>query len=141
MTASANCEVGWNFRRRSDTMNSRNNENKKFAHNAHSVGVSEYHLQWVTKYRYVTLSKESHYIDCENALRSAAKRHGIILKELGVMLDHVHAAVVLPQTMSPEKAVGLLKGASAYELFKLHPNSDFDIPKGIGGGVDTFTVL
>jgi|ACXJ01.1.fsa_nt_gi hypothetical protein len=38
-------------------MDSGTYKNKEFAHAAHSIGVSEYHLQWVTKYRYETLSK------------------------------------------------------------------------------------
>jgi REP element-mobilizing transposase RayT len=63
-------------------MASENCENKSFAHDAHSIGVSEYHLQWVTKYRYETLLKESHYKDCETALKNAAARYGITLKEL-----------------------------------------------------------
>lgn len=90
----------------------------KFAHNAHSIGMSEYHLQWITKYRYETLLKEQHYKDCKNAIRSAAKRHGIELLELGVTLDHVHVVVLLLQHMSPGKAVTItataLDGAPPY---------------------------
>ena len=103
-------------------MDSVNYENKNLAHDAHSVGINEMHLQWCTKYRYEQLRKESHYIDCETAIQSAAKRHGIEIVELGVMPDHVHAIVILPPTMSPSKAIGLLKGASSYELFRAHPN-------------------
>jgi putative transposase len=103
-------------------MTSVNYENKNLAHAAHAVGVNEMHLQWCTKYRKEVLRKESHYHDCEKAVRAAAERHGIQLVELGVMEDHVHAVAVLPSTMSPSKAVGLLKGASSYDLFRLHPN-------------------
>ena len=81
------------------TMDSGNYKNKNFVHDAHSIGVSEYHLQWVTKYRYETLLKESHYKDCETALKSAAERHGITIKKLGVMPDHVHMIVFLPPEM------------------------------------------
>ncbi len=103
-------------------MNSGNYENKNLAHDAHSVGVNEMHLQWCTKYRHSTLRKESHYLDCETVIRSVAQRHGIRIIELGVMPDHVHAVVALPPDMSPSHAVGLLKGASSYELFRAHPN-------------------
>jgi len=103
-------------------MDSVNYENKSFAHNAHSIGASEYHLQWATKYRYETLEKESHWKDCETAIRDVAKRHGIEIIELGVMPDHVHTVVVLSPDMSPSRAVALLKGGSAYELFRSHPN-------------------
>ncbi|MEM3434150.1 MAG: IS200/IS605 family transposase [Candidatus Micrarchaeaceae archaeon] len=93
----------------------------KFVHNAHSVGMSEYHLQWVTKYRYETLLKEQYYKDCKNAIRDAAKRHGIELLELSVMPDHFHIVAILPVGMTPGKAARLLKGYSAHELFRLHP--------------------
>lgn len=111
-------------------MDSVNYENKSFAHNAHSVGVSEYHLQWVTKYRYETLSKESHYKDCETAIRNVASRHGITIRELGVMSDHVHVVVEVPPEMGPSKVVGLLKGGSSYEMFRSHPNFRFRYPRG-----------
>ena len=38
------------------------------------------------------------------------------------MEDHVHVVVELPPDLSVSQAVGLLKGASAYELFTKHPN-------------------
>ncbi len=103
-------------------MNSGNLVNNNLAHNARSVGASEYHLQWVTKYRYETLAKESHWKDCEDAIRSAAKRHGIEIIELGIMEDHVHVIVVIPPNLSVSHAIGLLKGGSSYDLFRKHPN-------------------
>lgn len=103
-------------------MDSVNYRDKSLAHDAHSVGVNKMHLQWCTKYRYNQLRKESHNKDCETAIFSAAKRHGIEIEEIGIMEDHVHAIAVLPPTMSPSKAIGLLKGASSYDLFRLHPN-------------------
>ncbi len=103
-------------------MGSGNYENKSLAHNAHSVGVSEYHLQWCTKYRYDALEKESHNKDCEDAVRNVAERHGIQITDVGVMPDHIHIVALLPPNMSPSKAVGLLKGGSSYELFRSHPN-------------------
>ena len=109
-------------------MNSVNSE--KFAHASHSVGVSEYHLQWVTKYRYKTLLKESHYKDCEESIKNVAARHNIELLELGVMPDHVHVIVRVSPEMSPSKVVALLKGGSSYELFKLHPNFRLQYQRG-----------
>ena len=111
-------------------MDSGNYETKNFAHGAHSIGVSEYHLEWVTKYRYETLLKESHYVDCENALKNAAKRHGIFVKELGVMPDHVHMVVFLSPEMSVSKAVNLLKGSSSHDLFNLHPKFRLQYQRG-----------
>ena len=111
-----------------ETMNGEGFE--KFAHNAHFVGVSEYHLRWVTKYIYGTLLREQHYKDCEDAIRNAAKRHGIELLELGVMPDHVHIVAILPVGMAPGKAVGVLNGHSAHELFRLHPKFRLQYLKG-----------
>ncbi len=102
-------------------MVSGNYENKNFARNAHSIGASEYHLQWVTKYRYDVLARESLWKDCENSIRSAAKRHGIEILEIGVMEDHVHVVVVIPPMISVSHVIGLLKGASSYDMFRLHP--------------------
>ena len=111
-------------------MDSVNYENKNLVHNAHSVGASEYHLQWATKYRHESLAKESHWKDCEIAIHDVAKRHGIEIIELGVMPDHVHTVVVLSPDMSPSHAVALLKGGSAYQLFRSHPNFRKQFRKG-----------
>ena len=76
----------------------------------------------VTKYRYGTLLRENHYKDCEIALKNMAERHGIVIKELGVMPDHVHMIIFLPPEMSISKAINLLKGASSHDLLQLHLN-------------------
>ena len=55
------------------------------------------------------LSTESHWKDCETAIRSAAERHGIEIIELGVMEDHIHVIVTIPPEMSVSRATGLLK--------------------------------
>ena len=106
---------------RREYMNSGTYNYKNLAHNAHSVGASEYHLQWVTKYRYGTLEEESRWKDCDAAIRRAAENHGIKIIELGVMEDHVHVVAELPPNMPVSTAIGLLKGSSAYELFREHP--------------------
>ena len=46
------------------------------------------------------------------------------------MPDHLHMVVALPPTMSVSKALHLLKGASARELFKRKPNFRLRYPKG-----------
>jgi putative transposase len=55
-------------------------------------------------------------------VRAVAERHGIKIREIGVMPDHVHVVAILPPEMSVSKAIGLLKGGSSYELFRKHPN-------------------
>ena len=78
------------------TTDSGNYENKSFAHDAHSIEASEYHLQWATKYRYKTPLKESHYKGCETALKNAAERHETIVKESSAMPNHVNIIMFLP---------------------------------------------
>ncbi|RLE38139.1 IS200/IS605 family transposase, partial [Candidatus Woesearchaeota archaeon] len=50
---------------------------------------------------------------CEACIRKAASRHNIKIHVLSVMPEHVHCLVTLPKGMNDEKAMQLLKGASA----------------------------
>jgi putative transposase len=67
------------------------------------------------------LKEPAFYNACETSLKNAATRHGIELLEVAVMSDHVHVVADLPADMSPAKAAMLLKGTSAYELFRFQP--------------------
>jgi putative transposase len=67
---------------------------------------------------------------CESILREVAGRHGIEIVEISVMPDHVHLIAGIPPTMSVSDALRLLKGGSAYELFRTKPNFRKRYPKG-----------
>ncbi len=67
---------------------------------------------------------------CKDILYMVARRHGIIILELAVMEEHVHAVVQLPPDMSQSRALQLLKGASSHELFLMIPNFRLRYPKG-----------
>ncbi len=58
---------------------------------------------------------------CEEVLREVAGRHGIAIRELSVTPDHVHIVADIPPMMSVSRTLNLLKGASAYELFRRQP--------------------
>jgi putative transposase len=58
---------------------------------------------------------------CEQFLREIALLHGMVIFELQVEADHIHLFVGLPPTMSVSRALQLLKGGSAYRLFRQHP--------------------
>jgi len=64
------------------------------------------------------LRKQENKNLCEEILREVAAHHKIDIAELSVMPDHIHTLVGIPPTMSVSKALHLLKGASAHELFK-----------------------
>jgi len=66
---------------------------------------------------------------CEEAVRSAAQRHGLEVLELSVMPDHVHAVVGVPFSMSASNAL-LLKGTSSHALFELEPKFRLRYPNG-----------
>ena len=67
---------------------------------------------------------------CETILHEVAKRHKIEIMELSVMPDHIHVVVCIPPTMSVSKALQLLKGASARELFKRRTYFRCRYPRG-----------
>ncbi|MEW5955492.1 MAG: IS200/IS605 family transposase [Candidatus Micrarchaeota archaeon] len=54
-------------------------------------------------------------------MRETAARWSVVVLELSVMSDHVHALVSLPPSMSVSKALNVLKGSSAKALFQLEP--------------------
>ena len=68
---------------------------------------------------------------CEAYIRKVVNRHNIKIHVLSVMPDHVHILVTLPKGMNEEKALQLLKGASAYFFFHNHPKYASNIFKGI----------
>jgi len=86
----------------------------------HGVGQNSFHLVWKPKYAWDVFKFLWVRKDCENILVEAAVRYGIGLHELEIMPDHVHCFVEVPPTMSVSKALNLLKGYSAYKLFKKH---------------------
>jgi len=76
-----------------------------------------------------------------------AAKHGIVIRELGVMPEHVHAICELPPSMSQSKALQLLKGGSSYLLFRRqdkfrlrYPRGHFWSPSGYAGSVGYNTV-
>ena len=46
------------------------------------------------------------------------------------MPEHLHTIVKLPLTMTPSKALQLLKGRSSYLFFRAHPKARLRYPKG-----------
>ena len=50
--------------------------------------------------------------------------------EIEVDVDHIHLIASIPLTMAPSKALNLIKGFSAYLLFKIVPNLRLRYRKG-----------
>ena len=106
------------------------NSAKKFIRHNHSVGLNQFHLEWCPKYRYECMRKERINKGVEECIRQAASEHKIVIHEGAVGFDHVHFFVSLPFDMAPSKALNLLKGRSAYLIFRLFPNFRLRYPKG-----------
>lgn len=64
------------------------------------------------------------------AIRKAAHEHGIVIHELSVMPDHVHMVDSLPRGMTDSKAMQILKGRSAYLIFRNQPKFRLRYPQG-----------
>ncbi len=96
----------------------------------HGVYQTIYHLTWQTKCRYKMMRKKKYALAAKQAIEKVGERHGIHFVELAVMSDHVHAVVSCHPSMSQSKALGLLKGGSAYILFRRHEKLRLRYPKG-----------
>ena len=99
-------------------------------HFAHKVGVNVHHLEWCTKYRYKMMGKEEYKKLCEDAIREVALRHGIKIRELFIMPEHIHVSCEVLPSMSQSKALQLLKGGSSYIIFRKQEKFRLRYPKG-----------
>lgn len=84
-------------------------ENRKGAHTVFNI---QYHLVWVTKYRYKVMRGEVAERARELIRQSCMARDIKILKG-HVSKDHVHLLVSSPPVLSPAKIVQYLKGRSS----------------------------
>lgn len=98
--------------------------------NAHSIGWSEWHLQFCTKYRYKIFCNAKYKNICKILINESCKRHNLKLLDCEVDIDHVHVLVSIPLTMTPTKAVNCIKGYISYCLFRLCPDLKQIYPRG-----------
>ena len=109
-------------------------------HYSHKKGTNFWHLEWCPKYRYKMMGKLENKNLVAAAIRKAAAEHHIVVHYLAVMPDHVHALVTLPHGMTDSEAFRLLKGRSAYIIFRVkekfrlcYPQGHFLSPGGFSG--------
>ena len=102
----------------------------QYVRNNHSVGISMWHFEWCSKYRYNMFAKEKYKNLITACIRKAAFMHSIKIIELNVQADHVHCAVEIKLTMSPAQALQILKGLSAYLFFRQHEKARMRYPRG-----------
>ncbi len=97
---------------------------------SHSVGISMWHFEWCTKYRFKMFKKEKYLKLAEACIRRAASLHKITIIELSVMPEHVHTIIQISLDLSPAKALQILKGLSAKLFFKYHEKARLRYPRG-----------
>ena len=102
----------------------------EYSRQAHSIGDSFWHFEWCPKYRYNMFRKFTYKNLIEACIRKAAHEHNLQIKEISVMPDHIHLIAKIPLTITPSKALQLLKGRSAYLFFRAHPKARLRYPKG-----------
>ncbi len=79
---------------------------------SHTIYDIQYHLVWVTKYRYHVLGGEVAKRARELILQSSLSRDIKIIKG-HVSKDHIHILVSCPPRLSPSKVMQYLKGRSS----------------------------
>jgi len=105
-------------------------EINKYKRNDHSVGVSMYHLEWCTKYRYKIFRKLKYKNLIDACIRQAAFRNKIKLIELEIEPDHVHCLVEFRFSITVTRVLQLLKGISARLFFRFAEKMKLRYPRG-----------
>ena len=109
--------LSWNFKEQYERKN-------------HSVGISLWHFEWCTKYRYKMFCKFEYCNLVAACIRKAAFENKIRIIELSVEPEHVHCSISISLAMSPAKALQLLKGRSSYLFFRFHERARLRYPRG-----------
>ena len=102
----------------------------EYKHYENSVGNNLQTIQITTKCRYKMMQKELIETYCRIAIQEACKRHKIEIVILEVLKEHAHLIVNCPRTLSQAKMMQIVKGLSAYIIFRLCPNLRLRYPKG-----------
>ena len=92
-----------------------------YKHYSTSVGNNLKTIQITTKYRYKMMGKTRIKTYCKVAIEEACKKHKIEIVIIKVLEEHVHLIADCPRTISDAKLMQIIKGLSAYILFRLCP--------------------
>jgi len=102
----------------------------EYKHYKNSVGNNLQSIQITTKYRYQMMRKDKLKSFCKVAIEESCKKHKIEISILRILNEHVHLIVDCPRTMSVAKLLQIIKGLSAYLLFRICPNLRKRYPRG-----------
>ncbi|MDY6280800.1 MAG: IS200/IS605 family transposase [Roseburia faecis] len=92
----------------------------ELTHGRGYVYCLQYHIVWCTKYRKNVLAGSIEQ-DLKFILLSLTQDLGITIQAMEIMPDHVHLLIETRPQCRISDAVKVLKGTSAWHLFKQHP--------------------
>ena len=96
----------------------------------HGVYQIEIHFYFITKCRYKIFRSDYVKNVLKDVLYSTAEKHEIKLTTLGLTNEHVHGTAILHPSMSIAKFEQLMKGCSAWAMFRIFPNLRKRYPRG-----------
>jgi len=105
-------------------------DSRTFESKNHSVGLSQYHLEWCPKYRYNALRSDHVKEFLIQKFHEIAGKYGMVIHNASIENDHVHLFISIPITISLSNAIQLLKGISSHEIFKRFEGFRMRYPKG-----------
>jgi len=101
-----------------------------YKHYSTSVGNNLKTIQITTKYRYKMMQKDKIKVFCRVAIEEACKKHKIGILIIKVLDEHVHLIADCPRTLSDAQLMQIVKGLSAYILFRICPELRLRYPRG-----------
>lgn len=92
----------------------------EYRHGAHAVYNLEYHVIWITKYRYKILRGRVAE-RARDLIRQSCESRGVVIVRGAVSPDHIHVLLSAPPQLSPAKLVQYIKGRSSRRLQEEFP--------------------
>ena len=93
----------------------------EYQQGSHTIYNIQYHVIWVTKYRFQIL-KGDVAIRARELIRQTCLSRDITILQGSIGKDHVHVLLSCPPTMAPSKIVQYIKGRSSRLIQDEFPN-------------------
>jgi putative transposase len=87
---------------------------------SHTLWNCSYHIITLPKYRFSVLTKQVE-TDLRNQVYKLSRDKRVVVEGLNIQPDHLHLVVSIPPNISLSDYMGYLKGKSAIDIFKKHP--------------------
>jgi putative transposase len=84
----------------------------------HSAYCTEYHVIWITKYRYHVLNPGVKAYLIKLLPKVMAELPGCEIVKFNIQPDHIHMVMIIPPKYAVSAAVGKMKGMTSSELRK-----------------------